>query len=80
MIKLILLIRDFLIVCFGANGSVSFASLYLCDYIKSQYPALTTQETLVIAAYWIRLKVGMHQLNPDTEFDEVVSKLLATRR
>ncbi len=80
MIKLILLIRDFLIVCFGSRGAVSFASLYLCDFIKSQYPALTTQETLVIAAYWIRLKVGRYQLNPDIELDEVVSKLLATRR
>ncbi len=81
MFKLILSVKDYLTVCFDAYGAMPRASLYLCEYVKTEYPALTTEETLTIAACLIRLSTTTLQRNPTqkAELDKAVSNMLATR-
>lgn len=82
MTKLILSIRDYLIVCFGAFGAIPSASLYLCQWIKTEYPALTGEQVLIIAAYLIRSAVVMPQVNPDQKIylDKAVISILLDRQ
>ena len=82
MIKLILSIKDYLTVCLGAYGAMPSASLYLCEWVKAEYPTLTTEETLTIAACLIRLTTTTLQRNPTqkVELDKAVSNMLSTRQ
>ncbi len=81
MFKTILTTKDYLTVCLGAHQAIPLASLYLCDWIKSHYPTLNTQETLTVASALIRSTTTMLQRNPiqKAELDKAVSSLLADR-
>lgn len=81
MTKLILSIKDYLIVCFGAHGAIPSASLDLCDWIKSQYPLLTTDEVLIVTACLIRSLKVMHNLYPlqEAELNKAVHALITDR-
>lgn len=81
MFKLILSVKDYLIIYIGGLFIVPQSSLYLCRWVKSEYPALTAIEVLIVARYLIRLATVVSQLHPDekTYLDKAVSSLLASR-
>lgn len=80
MFKLIS-VKDYLIIYFGGLFIVPQSSLYLCRWVKSEYPALTAIEVLIVARYLIRSSSVMSQLHPDEKryLDKAVSSLLASR-
>lgn len=81
MIKLILSVKDYLIIYIGGLFIVPQSSLYLCRWVKSEYPALTATEVLIVSRYLIRSAAAISQLHPDekTYLDRAVSSLLASR-
>lgn len=62
--NLLLSIRDYLIVIFGANSSIPAASLEICDWIKSQYPSLGSEDVVIVTACLIRSIKAMHEVYP----------------
>lgn len=81
MKNLLLSIRDYLIVIFGANSAIPAASLELCDWVKSQYPLLTNEEILMVTANLIHFIKTMHNFYPlqQVELDKAVHGLINDR-
>jgi hypothetical protein len=81
MVKQILLIRDYLIVIFGAHRVIPFASLEVCDWVKSQYPLLKDDEVLIVTASLINSIKAMYLSHPpqQRELDKAVHSLIADR-
>lgn len=81
MFKLLLLIRDYLIVNFGARRVVLSASLDLCDWVKSSYPLLTSEEVLIVTATLISSVKAMHEFYParQAELHEAIYALISNR-
>ncbi len=81
MKNLLLAIRDYLIVIFGANSAIPAASLELCDWIKGQYPLLTNEEVLIVTANLIHFIKPMHNFYPlqQSQLDKAVHRLIDDR-
>ena len=79
--KLLLSIRDYLIVWFGAGSAIPAASLELCDWLKSEYPLLNNEELLIVSATLIRSLKGLHQVYPlqHSELNRAVQGLINDR-
>jgi hypothetical protein len=81
MKKKLIRILNYLTIFFGAHKAIPNASLDLCDWVKVQYPGLTTEELLIITAALIRSSPNMYQSHPTqlTGLNEAVTNLLSTR-
>lgn len=62
--SILLSIRDYLIVWFGAGNAIPTASLETCDWVKCRYPTLSNEEVVIVTACLIRSLKEIHEFYP----------------